>query len=351
MHLERVPATLREVTRSPEDTSALKMGPLWQCRVLVVDDDELVRAQLMVLLGLAGYDVQAVGSGEEALRILDTMSCQIVLTDWEMADMDGLSLCRSVRLKDDAGYVYILMLTVRNSKRDVLVGLAAGADDYIVKGTPSDEILARLEVGRRITQIENSLRVSNQENRRLSVTDALTGARNRRYLMINLPRELARARRYQHPLAILSCDIDRFKRVNDRFGHEAGDETLQAFGMRSASCIREGTDWIVRAGGDEFVLVLPETNLAGASCVAKKVREVLAAEPIATSAGSLIVTVSIGVTAVETADELASTSVAELLRAADRCLYVSKNLGRDRVTAASAACASMRSQSVGRSRE
>ena len=340
MHPEAVTAIQGNVTTSPDDTVMLKMGPLWQCRVLVVDDDELVRAQLMTLLRLAGYDVHAAGSGEEAVRILDTMSFQVVLTDWQMADMDGLSLCRNVRLKDDEGYVYVLMLTVRESKRDVLVGLAAGADDYIVKGAPAEEILARLEVGRRITQIEHSLRASNQENGRLSVTDPLTGAHNRRYLMRNLPRELERARRYEHPLAVLSCDLDRFKRVNDRFGHEAGDETLQAFVVRSASCIRESTDWIVRSGGEEFVLVLPETTLDGASCVAKKVREVLAAEPIATSAGALFVTVSIGVTALETPEELAGASTVELLRAADRCLYVSKNLGRDRVTAASAACAS-----------
>jgi two-component system, cell cycle response regulator len=340
MHPERVPATLRDVTSRPEETLTLKMGSLWQCRVLVVDDDEVVRAQLMVLLRLAGYDVHAAGSGEEALRILETIPCQIVLTDWQMPDMDGLSLCRNVRIKDDEGYVYVLMLTVRNSTRDILAGLAAGADDYIVKGTASEVILARLEVGRRITQVEHSLRASNQENGRLSVTDPLTGAHNRRYLMRNLPRELERARRYEHPLAILSCDLDRFKRVNDRFGHEAGDETLQAFVIRSASCIREATDWIVRSGGEEFVLVLPETTLDGASCVAKKVREVLAVEPIATSAGPLFVTVSIGATAVETADELARISMVELLRAADRCLYVSKNLGRDRVTAASAACAS-----------
>jgi two-component system, cell cycle response regulator len=339
MHPERVPATLGDVTSRPEDTLTLKVGSLWQCRVLVVDDDEVIRAQLVVLLRLAGYDVHAAGSGEEALRILKTTPCQIILTDWQMPDMDGLSLCRNVRIKDDEGYVYVLMLTVRNSGRDILVGLAAGADDYIVKGTAPEEILARLEVGRRITQVEHSLRASNQENGRLSVTDPLTGAHNRRYLMRNLPRELERARRYEHPLAILSCDLDRFKRVNDRFGHEAGDETLQAFVIRSASCIREATDWIVRSGGEEFVLVLPETTLDGASCVAKKVREVLAAEPIATSAGPLFVTVSIGVTAVETVDELASISMVELLRAADRCLYVSKNLGRDRVTAASAACA------------
>jgi len=339
MHPELV-RTSQNLTPVVSDAVVQKMGPLWQCRILVVDDDELIRAHLVAVLKLAGYDVYEAGSGEDALRVLSTAPCQIILTDWQMADMDGLSLCRNVRLKDDEGYVYVLMLTVRGTKRDVLVGLSAGADDYIVKGAPVEEILARLEVGRRITQLESSLRISNQENGRLSVTDPLTAAHNRRFLIRNLPRELERARRYEHPLAVLSCDIDRFKRVNDRYGHEAGDETLKTFVMRSAGCIRESTDWIVRIGGDEFVLILPETTLDGASSVANKLCQLLAAQPIKTIGGPLFVTVSIGVTAVETTDELASISVVELLRAADRCLYISKTLGRNRVTAASAACTS-----------
>lgn len=327
-------------TDRDDSSVTLRILASWRCRVLVVDDDEFVRAQLTALLELAGYDVEAAGSGVEALHILGTTFCQIVLTDWKMPEMDGLALCRKLRLRDDEGYVYVLMLSVCDAKCDVLAGLAAGADDYVVKGAPAEELLARLEVGRRITGLEHSLRESNYENRRLSVTDPLTGAYNRRYLMKYLPHALERARRYHHPLAILSCDIDGFRRVNDSFGHEAGDEVLQAFVVRSSRCVRDATDWIARSGGEEFVLVLPETTLHGASCVAKKLCSVFAAQPIATCAGPLIVTVSIGVSALETTRELASLSVTELLRVADRCLYVSKNLGKDRFTAASAACGS-----------
>jgi diguanylate cyclase (GGDEF)-like protein len=251
--------------------------------------------------------------------------------------MDGLALCRSLRSQGNNAYVYVLLLTVRKTKPDVLAGLAAGADDYIVKGAPPEEILARLEVGRRITRLEHSLRVSNRENRRLSVTDPLTGLRNRRYLMQYLPRELDRSRRHQHPLALLSCDIDKFKQVNDEFGHEVGDEVLEAIAARLTSCIRESTDWIARTGGEEFMIVLPETDLGGASRVAEKVRSCLANQPIATRAGTLPITVSIGATALETMADFARVSVVELLRAADRCLYISKNLGRNRATAAPAA--------------
>ena len=194
-----------------------------------------------------------------------------------------------------------------------------------------------MAVGRRITHLEHSLRASNQENRRLSVTDPLTGSHNRRYLMKYLPRELDRARRYEHPLAILSCDIDKFKKINDGHGHDVGDEVLQEFVTRTLSCVRESIDWVARVGGEEFVLVLPETHLNGASHVAEKVRSMLSGRPISTAGGPLRVTVSIGVTSVETPTELAGVSVVQLLRAADRCLYASKHLGRDRATAMSAA--------------
>ena len=327
-----------DATVGLNDTSlSLKLDVSWRCRVLIVDDDELVVASLARLLARADYDVHTAKSGEEALRVLSRTPCKIVLTDWQMPNMDGLALCRSLRSQGNSAYVYVLLLTVRKTKPDVLAGLAAGADDYIVKGAPPEEILARLEVGRRITRLEHSLRVSNRENRRLSVTDPLTGLRNRRYLMQYLPRELDRSRRHQRPLALLSCDIDKFKQVNDEFGHEVGDEVLEAFAARLTSCIRQSTDWIARTGGEEFMIVLPETDLSGASCVAEKVRSCLANQPIATHAGTLAVTLSIGATALETMADFERVSVVELLRAADRCLYVSKNLGRNRATAAPAA--------------
>ena len=312
--------------------------PKLPCRVLVVDDDELVVGRITSLLRSRGYEIHTAASGEEALRVLDSTVCQIVLTDWHMPDMDGLALCHYLRHGKTDGYIYVLMLTVRNSSSDILAGLSAGADDYVVKGATSEEILARLEVGRRTTHLERSLRASNRENRRISVTDALTGARNRRFLMKYLPRELARSQRDNYPLSVISCDLDHFKRINDGFGHAAGDEVLQAFVTLADKCIRQGLDWLARAGGEEFVLVLPETNLQGASCVAERLREVVAAHPFATSAGQIAVTVSLGVIVLETGQQPGAVSVAELLRAADRHLYTSKQLGRDRATAALMGC-------------
>lgn len=308
------------------------------CRVLVVDDDYLVRARLSALLRDSHFDVEVAASGAEALRVMEATRCQVLITDWQMPDMDGLTLCRNVRAEHSESYVYVLILTVCDSKTDFLTGLAAGADDYVVKGAPIAELMARLEVARRITHVELSLRESNRENRRRSVTDELTAAHNLRYFVKHLPRELQRSQRYGHPLAVLSCDIDSFKEVNDSYGHPAGDHVLKAFVARGQSCIRRASDWLARVGGDEFMIVLPETRLQGANRVAQKLRAACAECPVETPAGPVGFTVSIGVTAVDVSREAENTSrIENLLRAVDRSLYASK--GRSVRTAPSATAA------------
>ena len=321
-----------ELIDSNDSQIMLLSEPASSCRVLIVDDDELVLRRLSATVLLGGYETHTATSGAAALRLLTEIPCQIVLTDWHMPDMDGLALCCKLRSSEKDGYIYILLVTVRSSRSDIVAGLAAGADDYLVKGATTEELLARIGVGRRITQLERSLRVSNRENRRISVTDALTGVRNRRFLMKYLPRELERARKSDMPLAVLSCDIDHFKQVNDNYGHQAGDEILQEFAKRAAGCISQATGWIARAGGEEFVLVLPETSPEEARCVAARLREVLAADTITTCAGQLAITVSIGISVAETERELSEASVLDLLRAADQGLYASKRSGRDRAT-------------------
>jgi len=182
------------------------------CRVLVVDDDHLVRGRLAAILSASQYKVEVAGSGEEALRILDETECQIVLTDWQMPDMDGLALCRKVRLRAQDKYVYVLMLTIRDTQHDMLTGLAAGVDDYLVKGASTEEIVARLEIGRRITHARYSPGASHQ-NVGWSDTDPATGAHNLHYLVEHLQRELARSQRYAHALSVLTCDIDGFDHI------------------------------------------------------------------------------------------------------------------------------------------
>jgi two-component system cell cycle response regulator len=297
------------VDRHVDSAYAFQINPLEErhsCRVLVVDDDDLVCARLSALLKASQYQVEVAGTGEEALRILNSTHCHIVLTDWQMPDMDGLTLCRQVRLKDQESYIYVLMLTIRNTEHDMQMGLAAGADDYLVKGAPLDEILARLEIGRRVTQVTLPVRSSDRENLAFPHSDAVTGAHDLRYLVHHLPRELARAQRCGQALAILSCDIDGLEAINEQFGYEAGDELLRAFVALFNGGIRK-RDWLARTGGREFMIVLPETTAKGAHCVAQHLRELFARHPLSAASAATGVRVNIGVTAVETQHRIDST--------------------------------------------
>jgi diguanylate cyclase (GGDEF)-like protein len=312
-----------------DDTQTIAQPlPELPCTVLLADDDDILREQLAALISDAGYIVRTASSGEEALREFDREPTRIVISDWEMPDMDGIALCRNIRSRKSPGYTFVLLLTVRRNKRDVIAGLGAGADDYIVKGASAEELLARLNVGRRITGLEHSLRASNLENRKLAFTDSLTGAYNRRFLTKHLPREFERCRRYEHPLSVLTCDLDRFKLVNDGYGHETGDEVLRLFCQRATHELR-ASDWIARSGGEEFVVVLPETDLAGAQVVAEKIRNAMAAKKVVSGANSFLTTVSIGYSSAETAEDLNTFTHEELVRTADVKMYEAKAAGRN----------------------
>jgi two-component system cell cycle response regulator len=306
----------------------------------VVDDDALVRARLSALLNAAQYDVEVATTGEEALCILDATHCHIVLTDWQMPDMDGLALCRHIRLRHHESYIYVLMLTIRDCEHDVMTGLAAGADAYVVKGATINDILARLEIGRRITYEKSPVLTKHRGNRSFSYTDPVTGAHNLGYLMQHLPRELARSKRYGHALAILNCDIDGFNPFNDRFGHEAGNELLRVFVAGANACIRKG-DWLARTAGTSFMIVLPETTAKGAHCAAYKLRQLFAVHQLSTPAEPIGFTVSIGVTAVDAKHDARSTAQIEaVLHAADRRTHANKGLDGDQANVDTLACTS-----------
>ncbi|HWJ36748.1 MAG TPA: diguanylate cyclase [Steroidobacteraceae bacterium] len=269
------------------------------CRVLVVDDDDVTRDCMSALLKRERYEVELAASGEEALRVMSTTHCDIVLTDWQMPNMDGLELCRHVRLEYQEDSVYVLLFTVRESLEDRLAGMAAGADEYVIKGGPIREILARLNARRSIPNEARSLPHGNREHRRILLTDPLTSAHNLRYFNNQLPREIERARRSRHALAVLHCRIDEFEQTNDRFGHEVGDEALRAFVADSRNCIRKNCDWLARVGANQFMIVLPETRFTRADRVARKLRQIFAAVPVSTPLGPIGFTVSIAVTACE----------------------------------------------------
>lgn len=314
---------------TPTQDAAKATAEEW--RVLLVDDEPTQRLITARLLKRAGFVVETAQNGKEALERLTTAPhFHLLVTDWEMPEMDGVALCKAVRSASLDGYVYTILLTSRDAIEHLVAGLQAGADDYLTKPVLEPELLARLNTGKRIVNLERNLRTANEENRRLSVTDPLTGAYNRRYLMEQLPHELERSARYSHPLALLMCDVDHFKKMNDTNGHQAGDEVLKAVVATLKQNIRS-TDWVARYGGEEFVIVLPETTSANAAKVADTLREHLAKLPIAFNERMLTVTASFGV-AGWSAGVPTDASLDALIATCDAGVYESKAQGRNKVT-------------------
>jgi len=300
-------------------------------RLLLVEDEPTQRMMLERQLTKAGYVVETAENGAEALAKILEGNYQILLTDWDMPGMDGPTLCKRVREAHLSTYIYILLLTGHLTTDDVVVGLGAGADDYVRKPANQAELLARLSAGSRIVKLEQSLREANEKIQVLSITDSLAGTFNRRYLNDQLLKEVDRARRYGHPLSAIMADLDRFKKINDERGHHSGDEVLRRFADLAKSLIRP-SDWIARYGGEEFVIVLPETDAGGAATVAEKIRSQCASVPM--PLGDLTVTSSFGVAALSPGNLTADAAAAEMLKEADAALYNSKHEGRNRVTVA-----------------
>ena len=300
--------------------------------VLLVDDDELVRAHLTELVRAAGFEVHSAADGSAALAFLEQHFTPIVITDLNMPAMDGLALCRAIRQQPWPGYVYVLLLTVHDGESDILAGLEAGADDYLSKRSSAAQLVARLHTAQRILGLEQALKSEVEDKRRQSLTDPLTGAHNRRYFDQHLQRDFKGAQRGGGPLSLLMLDIDHFKRINDRFGHPAGDAVLQEVVRRIAMCLPRETDWCARVGGEEFVIVLGNTPLAGAAQVAERIRETIGGVPLPTPVGPIAGTASIGVVEFQPGASHELISVESLMHELDSNMYVSKLNGRNRVT-------------------
>lgn len=303
-----------------------------QIRLLLVEDEPTERLVLRRRLAQAGYQVETAANGDEALSRLLKDDIQILVTDCEMPGMDGVTLCRRAREAPLSTYLYILVLTNHGSTADIVAGLDAGADDYLRKPADEAELLARLKAGRRVLGLERSLREVQAQLRLMATTDPLLGVFNRRYLMAELPREVERARRYSRPLTLITADLDHFKRINDAHGHATGDSVLIQFAQTALACVR-GSDWIARSGGEEFVIVLPETPIEAALVTAEKIRTACETMVVSAASGPIGVTVSLGVASLSGALE-ARDPVARLLQQADDALYRSKREGRNRVCSA-----------------
>ena len=290
------------------------------------------RRLLQITLERAGYEVIAVENGRQAAdRICTIDGPRLVLLDWVMPELDGPGVCREVRKRKDQSYVYMVLLTSKEAKEDVIAGLESGADDYLTKPFDAEELKARLRTGLRILGLENRLVEAREEMRFKASHDALTTLWNRGVILELLARELSRSHRENATTVIILCDIDHFKAVNDSFGHLVGDEVLRETAKRLLASVRL-YDFVGRYGGEEFLVVLNNCDPAFAFARAEEIRNTIAQRLVQTSTGPVPVTMSLGLLL---SHEWGTRPAEELLHEADAALYAAKRAGRNCVKVAS----------------
>jgi len=253
----------------------------------------------------------------------------MLLVDWMMPGLDGPELIRRIRGAGWPGYTYIILLTAKSGRDDVVEGLNAGADDYVTKPFRRDELLARMGVGSRILDLETRLSESLAREEALATLDSLTGLPNRRALYDRARAELNRAQREKKSIGLIMMDIDDFKPINDQFGHAAGDEALRLVAEVLQKSKRD-YDFTGRWGGDEFLAILPGTSILQAGLVAERIRASIDKVRLeADGAGAVVLRTSLGVACASPAFH--PVELDELLQQADSALYRAKAEGRNRV--------------------
>ena len=298
-------------------------------RVLIAEDDPVSRHMLEAFLTKWGYEVVVAGDGQEAWQVLQQDDApKLAILDWMMPGMEGVQVCRRLRERADHPYVYVLMLTSRDRKQDLVEGIEAGADDYLIKPFDAHELRAHLHAGKRILDLQQEL-ISARDALRVQAThDPLTGLWNHAAIFDILRRELERAQRQRTSLGVVMADLDHFKQINDTYGHPAGDAVLREATRRMQSAVRT-YDSIGRYGGEEFLIVVPGADEASALHQGERLRASISKAPIEVDPSSAIpLTISLGVTAPA---EPKASNLESLLRAADLALYEAKRKGRNRV--------------------
>jgi len=295
-------------------------------KILVAEDDMLSRTMLEKSLERAGYEVIAVNNGVRAISALDSEDPpRLALLDWIMPGKDGADVCREVRSRRDRAYTYLILLSSKESKQDIVQGLEAGADDYLTKPYDDEELKARLRAGERILQLEDRL-VEARENMRFQAThDPLTSLWNRGVIEELLSREIHRSRREKSCTVIMLCDVDHFKNVNDRYGHNTGDDVLKELARRLQHSVRS-YDMVGRFGGEEFLVILNKCDPSSAATRAENLRAAIAKKPFQTRSNALDVTISVGLTL---STDFEHESLDEILAATDVAMYAAKNAGRN----------------------
>jgi two-component system cell cycle response regulator len=297
-------------------------------KILIADDDALSRRLLEKTLLRAGYEVTAVANGRQAVaKLAGPDAPRLALLDWMMPEFDGPAVCREIRKRRDQRYVYMILLTSRESKEDVVAGLQSGADDYLIKPFVAEELKARLRTGERILHLEDSLVEAREQMRFKATHDDLTSLWNRGIILDLLGRELTRSQRENVSTTIILGDLDHFKNVNDTYGHLVGDQVLREVARRLLLSVRS-YDFVGRYGGEEFLIVLNNCRPDSALGRAEQIRKCICTQPVNTHAGPLEVSMSLGVLL---SYDWGHRPAEELLNEADAALYAAKAEGRNRV--------------------
>jgi len=297
-------------------------------KILIADDSIVSRHLLEATLRKWGYEVMVACDGAEALDLLQREDAPaLIILDWMMPGMTGVEVCRRIRERDSEPYTYILLLTSKSQKEDLIEGMEAGADDYITKPFDQNELQVRLRAGIRLVDLQTQLLKAREDLRDQATRDSLTRLWNRSSILKELARELARATRESRPLGVVIVDLDHFKHINDTYGHLAGDAVLRESARRMQNSIRQ-YDSIGRYGGEEFLILFPGCSEADSYAQADRLRRQLALTEMTVNDSSVRVTASFGVISALPGE---SWTEEELIRTADEALYVAKKSGRNRV--------------------
>lgn len=297
-------------------------------QILISEHNPVYCAALSDMLTSWGYSVTIADDGHEAWSILQAPDGpRLAILDSAMPGLDGVEVCRRARAATGMNYVYIVLLTARSKTEDLVEAMEAGADEYIAKPLNSQELRARLRSGCRIIRLQERLIHARQELYEQATHDGLTGIWNRTNIVQILEIEMARAQRSGAPLAVVMADIDHFKRINDTFGHLAGDSALQQTARRMKAAVRQ-YDSVGRYGGDEFLIVVPGCSLLDSLSLAERLRHATGIAASSSNPEAPGFSCSFGV---GWADGILPLTVDDLLRDADSALYLAKRDGRNRV--------------------
>ena len=296
-------------------------------KILIADDSIVSRHLLEATLRKWGYDVAVACDGQQALDLLQGDEAPaLAILDWMMPGLTGLEVCRRIRQRSREPYIYILLLTSKSQKEDLIEGMEAGADDYITKPFDQHELQVRLRAGKRLADLQAELLSAREALREQATRDSLTHIWNRSSILEMLSRELARAERERTPVGVVIVDLDHFKNVNDSHGHLAGDAVLCEAARRMQGAIRH-YDSIGRYGGEEFLILLPGCDEQSSFTQAERLRRQIENAEMSLNETCLRLTASFGVTCAMPGDPWTPEG---LIRKADEALYLAKKLGRNR---------------------